>query len=74
MDATNRYLGIGTQGPRAEVIDLEQVFAGTPMGDAIVFNIEAHKGTTPFVNVTSDGVALSAGFDGFYRAWDVGTG
>ena len=73
LDPTSRYLGIGTNGPRAAVVDMEMVIAGTPMAEALLLNIEAHKGNTPSVNVTSDGVAISAGFDGFYRAWDLET-
>jgi len=74
LSSNGRYLGIGTNGPRAVVVDMERVLTGTPMAEALLLNIEAHKGNTPFVNVTPDGVAISAGFDGFYRAWDVGTG
>jgi DNA-binding SARP family transcriptional activator/WD40 repeat protein len=73
LSSDGRYLGIGTNGPRAVVVDMERVLTGTPMAEALLLNVEAHKGNTPFVSVTPEGVAISAGFDGFYRAWDVGT-
>jgi DNA-binding SARP family transcriptional activator/WD40 repeat protein len=74
LSSDGRYLGVGTQGPRAVVVDMERVLTGTAMGEALLLNIEAHKGNAPIVSVTADGVAISAGFDGFYRAWDVDTG
>ena len=71
FDTTGRYLGLGTNGPLVVAVDIEAVIAGAPMADAIVLKREAHKGNSPFVAVTSGGVAISAGFDGLYRAWDI---
>jgi hypothetical protein len=53
---------------------MEAVIAGTPMADAIVLKREAHKGNSPFVAVASGGVAISSGFDGLHRAWDIESG
>jgi WD40 repeat protein len=74
LDSTGRYMGVGTNGPLVVVIDIEAVLDGTAFADAIVLSLEGHKGNTPVVDVTSDGVAVSAGLDGFYRAWDLATG
>jgi len=39
-----------------------------------VLDFEGHKANVPLVDVTSDGIAMSAGMDGFYRVWDIPSG
>jgi DNA-binding SARP family transcriptional activator/WD40 repeat protein/tRNA A-37 threonylcarbamoyl transferase component Bud32/energy-coupling factor transporter ATP-binding protein EcfA2 len=73
LDPQGRYLGLGVTGPEAVVIDMAAIFDGVPKMDAVVLNVEAHKGATPQVRVTSSGIAASAAFDGFYRVWDMET-
>ncbi len=70
LDPEGRYLGLGINGPEAVVIDMAAILDGAPKMEAVVLNIEAHKGNVPQVRVNSDGIAASAGHDGIYRVWD----
>ena len=74
LDSKGRYLGFGVNGSHVVVIDVASVIEGSPKMDAVALNIEAHGGNAPQVRVTSDGIAVSGGFDGFYRVWDTETG
>ena len=74
LDSEGRYLGVGVNGSHVVVIDMVSIVEGAPKMDSVALNIEAHDGNAPQVRVTSDGIAASGGFDGFYRVWDTGTG
>ena len=69
-----RFLGIGTAGPTAVVIDVERMVSGAPDSEFIVFNQDVHTGNTPLVIPTSNGKTATGSFDGFYRLWDTATG
>jgi WD40 repeat protein len=74
IDPESEYLGIGAVGGVVGVVDLEAVAGGASMYEALVLHIEGHKGNVTQVSPTSSGLVVSAGFDGFYRVWDVETG
>lgn len=69
-----RFLGIGTNGPTAIVVDVEEMANGATEDEYIVFNQEVHSGNTPRVIPTADGLLATGSFDGFYRLWDLETG
>lgn len=68
-----RYLGVGTNGSLALVVDIEAVVAGAPPDESIVFNQEVHSANTPRVIPDSSGLLVTSGHDGFYRFWDIET-
>lgn len=68
-----RYLGVGTNGSLALVVDIEAVVAGAPVDDSIVFNQEVHSSNTPRAIPNSSGLLVTSGHDGFYRFWDIET-
>jgi hypothetical protein len=67
-----RYLGVGTNGGRAALIDVEAALVGGD--DYIVLNWEAHSGNTPMAVPSDIGLVATASFDGFYRIWSIDTG
>jgi DNA-binding SARP family transcriptional activator/WD40 repeat protein len=71
---SGRYLGMGTNGPRSVVVDVQALAARKPVTDAIVFNKETHTGNAPQTKVTDAGLVATSGFDGFYRWWDLISG
>ena len=71
---SGRYLGIGTNGPRSAVVDLERLVGGDPIVDAIVFNRQTHSDNAPYTVVTDDGLVGTGGADGYYRWWDLASG
>jgi WD40 repeat protein len=69
-----RYLGVGTNGGRAAVIDVEIALSGAGADDYLVFNREGHSGNAPMAVPTDSGLVATGGHDGFYRIWDIETG
>ena len=69
-----RYLAIGTNGGRVLAADVSSLAAGSSVEDAVIFNKEVHTSNAPIAHITPDGVIATAGFDGFYRFWDLSTG
>jgi WD40 repeat protein len=69
-----RYLGVGTNGGRSAVIDVEAALSGAPADDYLVFNREGHSGNAPMAVPTDSGLVATGGHDGFFRIWDIETG
>lgn len=69
-----RYLAIGTDGPRAIVLDVAALAEGADLADAIVFDREVHTSRAPKAVVTDDGVLGTSSGDGVYRFWSLETG
>ena len=69
-----RYLGIGTNGGRGAVIDIEIALSGSAADDYIVFNREGHSGNAPRAVPSVNGLVATAGLEGFYRIWNIETG
>ncbi len=73
VDPEGLYLGLGSQSGRVLVLDMGSVMSGDSEANHVAFDIDSHKGSIPQVRVSSDGIALSAGFDGIYRVWNIST-
>jgi len=71
---SGRYIGIGTNGPRSAVVDLEQLVAGHPIEETLVFNKQTHSDNAPHTVVTDEGLVGTGGIDGVYRWWELETG
>jgi WD40 repeat protein len=69
-----RYLAIGTNGPRAVVIDVASLAEGSDLDAAIVFDREVHTSRSAKVVLTDDGVLATSSGDGVYRFWSLETG
>ena len=69
-----RFLGLGTNGGVALVLDVDLMVAGAPEEEYVIFDQEVHVGNTPRAIPTDDGVLATGGFDGFYRLWKIETG
>jgi WD40 repeat protein len=69
-----RYLGVGTNGGRAAVIDVEVALSGAAAADYIVFSREGHSGNVPTAIPSDSGLVATGGLEGFYRIWDIETG
>jgi WD40 repeat protein len=74
LDPESKYLGIGAGGGVVGVVDLQAVSNGESMFEALALHVEGHKTNVTQVTPTSSGLAVSAGFDGFYRVWDIESG
>jgi hypothetical protein len=74
LSPDGKYLGVGTNGPDSIVIDMEELMAGVPKMDAVLFHVEGNRSNTPQFRVTSDGIGASASFDPVYRVWDITSG
>lgn len=42
-----------------------------PDATQIALDIDSHKAGIPQIRVSRNGLAVSAGFDGFYRVWNI---
>ena len=71
FDSTGRYLAVGGGGI-AWVIDMEQVVAGIPAEQALIFDDPVNPGGVPAVDITRGGVLATSGF-GWLRLWDIAT-
>jgi len=69
-----RYLAIGTNGPRAVVIDVAALAEGADVTGATVFDRDVHTSQAPKAVLTNDGVLATASGDGVYRFWSIETG
>jgi WD40 repeat protein len=74
FSSDGRYLAIGTGGSKVLVVDIEHLSDGADVEDAVVFDKEVHTGNAPLAHVTEDRRVITAGFDGFYRFWDLDSG
>lgn len=69
-----RYLGIGAQGGRALVVDMQLLREGASADEYILFNREVHDGSTVRAIPDRSGLLVTMGHDQFYRFWDIESG
>ena len=69
-----RYVVVGSQEGRVVAFDAVALGARSTIEAAVVFDVVAHTGPTPWPAVSDGGLVATSGFDGLVRLWDMASG